>query len=174
MASFCSRRHPNTPQGIAGVRDDRENVSVLGWPLGLYGSRSLPDGLSLTTLNETKVERNLNQHIKLPEHVSRRAWGSQIRVLEAAGLVRLKKAGREERLCGDPYPEVWLLLGGLKMSLNGLSPPPAFWGPSPPSLASPSDLSGYDLLVGDVSSLQVNFKGLPRHVPTGQLLQGLL
>lgn len=72
-------------------------------------------------------------------------------------------------------PEVASLRGAQNVSLNRLSPP-CFLGPvpSPPPLGSPSDLSGYDVLVGDVSSLQVNFKGFPWTIPTGQLLQGLL
>lgn len=43
-----------------------------------------------------------------------------------------------------------------------------------PLPVGPSDLSGYDVLIGDVGPFKVNFKGLPCTVPTGQLLQSLL
>lgn len=55
---------------------------------------------------------------------------------------------------------------------------PSWTGPVlAPALPLPggsSDLSGYDVLIGDVSPFKVNLQRLPHTVPVRQLLQGLL
>lgn len=94
----------------------------------------------------------------------------------------MEKARREERLS----PHHWELLSlgprgdfsqrGSKCLFEQAqtSLPSGVQSPILQPLGSPSDLSGYDVLIGDISSLQFNFKGLPCRIPTGQLLQGLL